>query len=65
MLPKKFMTKARSGHFEERLFIPVRAFEVLDFPVRVRRIESSGNECVRAMSASFTVKNGKPGGCYA
>jgi hypothetical protein len=36
MVPKKFMTEARPEHHEKRLFIHVHAFEILEFPVRVR-----------------------------
>jgi hypothetical protein len=48
MLPKKLMTKARREHHQKRLFIPVHAFEVLAFPVRVRRVESLGNGVCRS-----------------
>jgi hypothetical protein len=65
MLPKKLTTKARPEHHQKRLFVPVYAFEVLDFPVRVPRIESLGNEMHRGMSDSFAIKKVKPSGCYA
>lgn len=38
MVPKKLMSKARPERHQKRLLIPVHAFEVLDFPVQVRRV---------------------------
>jgi hypothetical protein len=43
LLPKKLMTKTRPEHHQKRLFVPVHAFEVLDFPVLVRPVEARGN----------------------
>jgi hypothetical protein len=38
------MTKTRSKHSRKRLFVAISAFEILDFPVRVRLVESPGNK---------------------
>lgn len=38
------MTKTRSKHSRKRLFIAISAFEILDFPVPVRPVESLGNK---------------------
>ena len=42
--PEKFTTKKQRKDHHRKLFIPLRTFEVVDFPVRVRRVESLGNE---------------------
>ena len=44
------MTTTRSKHRQKRLFIAISEFEILDFPVRVRRIEFLGNEVQRSRS---------------
>jgi hypothetical protein len=41
------MTKTRSKHSRKRLFIALSEFEVLDFLVRVRPVESLGNKLCR------------------
>jgi hypothetical protein len=63
--PDKLTTrKQRKGH-HKKLFIPLHTFEVLDFPVRVRHIESLGNEVHLGGVRLITIKKGKPNGCYA
>jgi hypothetical protein len=46
-LGRASMTRAGSKHSIKRLFIAVSAFEFLDFPVRVRSVESLGNKLCR------------------
>ena len=38
------MTRTRNKHSGQRLFIAISAFDILDFPVRVRPVESLGNK---------------------
>jgi hypothetical protein len=45
--PEKLTTKKQRKDHPNKLFIPLHTFEVLDFPVRVRRVESLGNEMRR------------------
>ncbi len=59
------MTKKQRKDHHRKLFIPLHTFEVLDFPVRVRRIEPLETRCIGAVSDSFAIKKGKPSGCYA
>jgi len=59
------MTKSQRKDHHEKLFIPLHTFEVLDFPVRVRRMESLGNEGHRAVSDSFAIRKWEPSGRYA
>ena len=63
--PEKLMTKKQRKDHHKKLFIPLHTFEVLDFPVRVRRIEPLETRCIGAVSDSFAIKKGKPSGCYA
>jgi len=42
MVPERLMTKAREEHHQNRLLIAIHTFELLNFPVRVRSIESLG-----------------------
>jgi len=66
MLPKELMTKARPEHHQKRLFIPVHAFEVLDFPVRVRPVESLVNGvCRGSVRLIRLLREGKARGCAA
>jgi len=45
---RRLMTPTRSKHSRKRLFITLSEFEILDFPVRVRLVESLGNELCRS-----------------
>ena len=66
MLPKKLMTKTRPEPHQRRLFIPVHAFEALDFPVRVRPVESLANGVCRSSARLIRLlREGKAGGCSA
>jgi len=41
--PEKLMTKKQRKDRHKKLFIPLHTFEVVDFPVRVRPVESLGD----------------------
>ena len=63
--PKKLMIKKQGRDRHQKLLIPLQTFEVLAFPVRVRRIEPLETRCAAAVPDSFAIKTGKPSGCYA
>lgn len=42
--PEKLTTKRQQKDHHKKLFIPLHTFEVLDFPVRMRRVECLCNE---------------------
>jgi hypothetical protein len=46
-LSRALMTKARGKNSGKRIFITLSEFEVLDFPVRVRPVESLGKKLCR------------------
>jgi hypothetical protein len=54
-LEKLMATRQRKDH-HKKLFIPLHTFEVLDFPVRVRLVESLGNGYVEAVCGQFVFK---------
>lgn len=62
--PERLTTKKQRKDHHEKLFIPLHTFEVLDFPMRVRRIESHGNEVRQSGVRLIRHKKGKPSGGY-
>jgi hypothetical protein len=61
--PEK-LKKERQDH-HKKLFISLHTFEVLNFPVRVRRVESPGVEAHRGSVRLIRLKTEKPSGYYA